>query len=58
MRIDNTRDKRKSKSRKREQSWFEKEFFHIMEQSLKITIDQALDEVLKDLNGGSANISI
>ena len=58
MRIDNTRDKRKSKSRKREQSWFEKEFFHIMEQSLKTTIDQALDEVLKDLNGGSANISI
>jgi hypothetical protein len=58
MRIDNTRNKRKSKSRKREQSWFEKEFFHIMEQSLKITIDQALDEVLKDLNGGSANISI
>ena len=58
MKIDNTRDKRKSKSKKREKSWFEKEFFHIMQQSLKATIDQALDEVLKDFNGGSTTINL
>ena len=40
----------RKKKKKRDQSTLEKEFFRIMEQSLKSALDMALDEAIKDLN--------
>ena len=38
----------KDKKKKKKKSTFEDELFKIMEKSLKITIDKALDDILKD----------
>lgn len=48
MRISN-QDKDKKK-KKKEQSWIEKELYFLIKSGLKTTIDQALDEILKDFN--------
>ena len=48
MKIDRTKDKRKSKNKKKDKSWLEDEIFRIMEASLKSAMDAALDDVFKE----------
>lgn len=51
MRIDRTREKETEKEKKKkQQSILEKEIFNIMEKSMEVALDKAVDDLLKDWN--------
>ena len=48
MKVQKSDDREKEKRKKKKQSILEAEVMRIMEKSLKIALDMALDDILKD----------
>ena len=48
MRVQSTSDRDKEKKKKKQQSILEAEIMSIMEKSMKVALDKALDDIFKD----------